>query len=97
MTKNELIAAVAERTRLSRIAAAAAVEATFDIMTATLRDGDEVKIMGFGNFKVAESAARTGRDPRTGESVQIAASRRARFTAGKALKDAINRPVQREG
>jgi DNA-binding protein HU-beta len=90
MTKNELIAAVAGKTHLSRIAAAAAVDATFDLITATLRRGEEVKIMGFGNFRVVERAAREGRDPRTGAPVQIEASRRLRFSAGKILKDAVN-------
>ena len=91
MTKNELIAAVADKTRLSRLDAAAAVEATFDAITATLQTGGEVKIMGFGNFKVVERAARDGRDPRTGAPVKIEASKRPRFSAGKGLKDAVNR------
>ncbi|HLN10754.1 MAG TPA: HU family DNA-binding protein [Xanthobacteraceae bacterium] len=91
MTKNELIAAVAEKTQLGRTEAAAAVEATFDVITAALKDGTEVKIMGFGNFRVADRAAREGRDPRTGEPVKIAAARRPKFSAGKGLKDAINR------
>jgi len=91
MTKNELIAAVAGKTRMTKIAAAAAVEATFDIMTAVLKKGGEVKIMGFGNFRVVRRAARDGRDPRTGAPVKIKASKRPRFSAGKGLKDAINR------
>jgi DNA-binding protein HU-beta len=90
MTKNELIAAVAEKTNLGRTEAAAAVEATFDVITAALKQGTEVKIMGFGNFRVADRAAREGRDPRTGEPVQIAAAKRPKFSAGKGLKDAIN-------
>ena len=91
MTKNELIAAVAEKATLGRTEAAAAVEATFEVITAALKGGEEVKIMGFGNFRVADRAAREGRDPRTGQPVQIAASRRPKFSAGKGLKDAINR------
>jgi DNA-binding protein HU-beta len=91
MTKNELIAAVADKTRLSRIEAASAVDATFDLITAALHAGGEVKIMGFGNFRVVQRAAREGRDPRTGEPVKIAATRRPRFAAGKGLKDAVNR------
>jgi DNA-binding protein HU-beta len=90
MTKNELIAAVADKTRMSKIAAAAAVEATFDVITATLKTGGEVKIMGFGNFSVVGRAARDGRDPRTGAPVRIKASKRPRFAAGKALKEAVN-------
>ncbi|HET9902392.1 MAG TPA: HU family DNA-binding protein [Xanthobacteraceae bacterium] len=90
MTKNELIAAVAERASLTRAAATMAVEATFETIAGTLRKGGEVKIAGFGNFKVSKRAAREGRDPRTGETVQIAAAKRPKFTAGKALKDAVN-------
>jgi DNA-binding protein HU-beta len=90
MTKNELIAAVAEKTGIGKNEAAAAIEATFDVITAALKDGAEVKIMGFGNFRVADRAAREGRDPRTGGPVQIAAAKRAKFTAGKGLKDALN-------
>jgi DNA-binding protein HU-beta len=91
MTKNELIAAVADKTHMSRIAAASAVDATFDLITAALRADGEVKIMGFGNFRVVERAARDGRAPRTGAPVKIEASRRLRFAAGKGLKDAVNR------
>jgi DNA-binding protein HU-beta len=91
MTKNELIAAVAERTHMSKIAAASAVEATFDAITATLKNGGEVKIMGFGVFRVVRRAARDGRDPRTGAPVRIKASKRLRFAAGKGLKEAVNR------
>jgi DNA-binding protein HU-beta len=91
MTKNELIAAVAEKTGASRTDAASAVEATFEAIGATLGKGGEVKIAGFGNFKVAKRAAREGRDPRSGQPVQIPASKRPKFSAGKALKDLCNR------
>jgi DNA-binding protein HU-beta len=91
MTKNELTAAVADKTRISRIAAAAAVDATFEVMIATLQAGKEIKIVGFGNFKVVERPARNGRDPRTGAAVAIKASKRTRFSAGKALREAVNR------
>ena len=90
MTKNELIAAVAEKAGLSRTDAAGAVEATFEAISNTLGKGGEVKISGFGNFKVAARAAREGRDPRTGQPVKIAAAKRPKFTAGKALKDVCN-------
>jgi DNA-binding protein HU-beta len=90
MTKNELIAGVAEKTGLGKTESAAAVEATFDLITAALKDGGEVKITGFGNFRVIHRAAREGRDPRTGGPVQIAAAKRPKFTAGKGLKDALN-------
>ena len=90
MTKNELIAAVADKTSMSRNDAAGAVEATFDAIASTLGKGGEVKIAGFGNFKVASRAEREGRDPRTGQPVKIPASKRPKFSAGKALKDACN-------
>jgi DNA-binding protein HU-beta len=91
MTKNELIAAVAGKAQMTKTAAATAVEATFDAITSTLKRGDEVKIMGFGNFRVVKRAAREGRDPRTGMPVKIKAAKRPRFSAGKGLKEAVNR------
>jgi DNA-binding protein HU-beta len=91
MTKHELIALVANKTQMTKTAAATAVDATFDAITATLKKGGEVKIMGFGNFRVVKRAAREGRDPRTGTPVKIRASRRPRFSAGKGLKAAVNR------
>ena len=90
MTKNELIAAVADKAGLSKTDAASAVEATFDSIAGALKSGEEVKIMGFGNFKVVKRAAREGRDPRTGQPVEIKASTRPKFSPGKGLKDAIN-------
>jgi DNA-binding protein HU-beta len=90
MTKAELIAAVAEKASLSRTDATSAVEATFDAIASTLGKGGEVKISGFGNFKVANRAEREGRDPRTGQPVKIPASKRPKFSAGKALKDVVN-------
>ena len=69
----------------------AAVDATFDAITSTLKKGGEVKIMGFGDFRVVKRAAREGRDPRTGAPVKIKAAKRPRFSAGKGLKDAVNR------
>jgi DNA-binding protein HU-beta len=91
MTKNELIAAVADKAQMTKTAASAAVDATFDAITATLKKGGEVKIMGFGNFRVVKRAAREGRDPRTGAPVKIKAARRPRFSAGKGLKEAVNK------
>jgi len=90
MTKNELIAVIAGKTQMTKTATANVIEATFDAITTTLRKGDDVKIMGFGNFRVVKRAAREGRDPRTGEPVSIKASRRPRFSAGKGLKEAVN-------
>jgi DNA-binding protein HU-beta len=91
MTKNELIAMVADRAQMTKSAASAAVDATFDAITVTLKKGGEVKIMGFGNFRVVKRAAREGRDPRTGAPVKIKAARRPRFSAGKGLKEAVNK------
>ena len=90
MTKNELIATVADKTHLTKTAAAAVVDATFDAITSSLKSGTAVKITGFGNFRVVSRNAREGRDPRTGAPVTIPASRRARFAAGKGLKEAVN-------
>jgi DNA-binding protein HU-beta len=91
MTKNELISAVADKAQMTKTAAASAVDATFDAITSTLKRGGEVKIMGFGNFRVVKRAAREGRDPRTGAPVKIKAAKRPRFSAGKGLKEAVNR------
>jgi len=91
MNKNDLIAAVADTTGMSKANAGQAVDATFDAITNALKVGDEVKVIGFGNFLVAKRAASTGRNPRTGEAIAIAASKTPKFRAGKGLKDAVNR------
>jgi DNA-binding protein HU-beta len=67
------------------------VDATFEAIEGALKSGQEVKIIGFGNFSVAKRAASTGRNPRTGETIKIAASKTPKFKAGKGLKDAVNR------
>ena len=90
MNKTELTAAVAEKTGLSKNAAAAAVQAVTDIITDELKAGRKVQIVGFGTFEVNERAAREGRNPQTGETMTISASRAPKFKAGKALKDAVN-------
>jgi DNA-binding protein HU-beta len=90
MTKNELIALVADKTSMTKTAAASAVDATFDTITTTPKGGGDLKFMGFGNFRVVKRAAREGRDPRTGAPVQIKAANRPRFSAGKGLKEAVN-------
>ncbi len=90
MNKNDLIAAVADKTGMSKAGAGQAVDATFDAITDALKMGDDVKIIGFGNFAVAKRAASMGRNPRTGEAIQIAASKSPKFKAGKGLKDAVN-------
>ena len=90
MNRNDLVDAVAERTGLAKSDAARAVEAVLGTVTETLQKGDAVVIAGFGTFAVKTRAARTGRNPRTGESIAIPASRVSSFKAGKALKDALN-------
>ena len=89
MNKTELIAAVAEQSGLSKKDATAAVAAVFEEITNALVKGDKVQLIGFGNFEVRERAARTGRNPLTGEELNIAASKVPAFKAGKALKDAV--------
>jgi DNA-binding protein HU-beta len=90
MNKNDLVDAVAERTGLARSDAARAIEATLAAVTDALKAGDTVALSGFGSFVAKTRAARTGRNPRTGESLAIPASRAPAFKAGKALKDALN-------
>jgi DNA-binding protein HU-beta len=90
VNKNDLVDAVAERTGLAKSDAARAVEAVLGAVTETLQKGDQVALSGFGTFVVKARAARTGRNPRTGESIAIPASRVPAFKAGKALKDALN-------
>lgn len=90
MNKTELIAAIAKETELSRKDAELAVKAFADVVTAELKKGEKVQLVGFGTFEVSERAAREGRNPQTGETMQIKASKSPKFTAGKALKDALN-------
>ena len=90
MNKAELIEAVAEAADISKASAARCVDTVFERITASLAAGDAVTIVGFGSFAVKARTARTGRNPRTGESIQIAAARLPGFKAGKALKDAVN-------
>lgn len=90
MNKNDLIAAVASSTDLSKADATKAVDGVLEAVTGSLKSGNEVRLVGFGTFSVANRAASTGRNPRTGESIQIPASKQPKFKAGKALKDAVN-------
>ncbi len=90
MNKNDLIAAVAEGTGLSKADSAKAVDGVFDAITRSLRRGDEVRLVGFGTFTVATRAASEGRNPRTGERIRIPASKQPKFKAGKGLKDAVS-------
>ena len=90
MNKGELIEAVANSSGLSRADATKAVDSVLDTITSTLSSGGSVSLVGFGTFSVKARAARAGRNPRTGETIQIPASNVPGFKAGKALKDAVN-------
>ncbi len=90
MNKNDLIAAVADSTGLSKADSAKAVDGVFDSITGSLKKGTEVRLVGFGTFSVARRKASEGRNPRTGEKINIPASNQAKFKAGKGLKDALN-------
>ena len=89
MTKSELVDQVADRAGLTKQDATRAVEAVLSTISDTLRRGSEVSVSGFGKFHVSQRGARSGVNPRTGERIQIAASRVPRFTAGSALKSAV--------
>ena len=91
MNKSELINAVAKSADMSRKDAEKAVTAAVDAMVAALKNGEKVQIVGFGGFEVKERAARAARNPRTGEEIQIDASRSVSFKPGKALKDQISK------
>ena len=90
MNKNELIAAVADQAGLTKADASKAVEAVFDTITGALKKSDDVRLVGCGTLSVSKRKASTGRNPRTGEPMTIAASTQPKFKAGKGLKDAVN-------
>jgi DNA-binding protein HU-beta len=90
MNKTDLINAVADSSGLSKGDASNAVDAVMDSIGSALKSGDSVALIGFGTFSVKSRSARTGRNPRTGETIQIKASKIPSFKAGKALKDAVN-------
>ena len=90
MNKNELVQKVADSSGISRSDASRAVDSMIDTITQTLAQGDDVRLVNFGTFSVAKRKASTGRNPRTGEPMQIKASTQPKFKAGKALKDAVN-------
>ena len=90
MNKQELIATVADRAGLSRGDSSKAVEAVFDTIQASLKKGDEVRLVGFGTFSCSKRKASTGRNPRTGAPMTIKASTQPKFRAGKGLKDSVN-------
>ena len=90
MNKTELVAAMAEQAGLSKKDAEAALKAFTDVVTNELKANGKVQLVGFGTFEVSERASREGRNPQTGETMTIAASKAPKFKAGKALKDMIN-------
>lgn len=90
MNKTELIAAIAEKAELSKKDSEKALKAFVDVVTEELKKEHKVQVVGFGTFEVSSRSARTGRNPQTGEEMEIAACKAPKFKAGKALKDAIN-------
>ncbi|MCR4650399.1 MAG: HU family DNA-binding protein [Lachnospiraceae bacterium] len=90
MNKTELVAAMAEKSGLEKNKAEAALKAFTDVVADELKKGGKVQLVGFGTFEVSERAAREGRNPQTGKSMKIAASKAPKFKAGKALKDMVN-------
>lgn len=90
MNKGDFVAAIAESADMTKADAERAVEAVFSVVKQALKSGDSISLVGFGTFSVRKRAARTGRNPRTGDTITIKASKVPAFKAGKALKDAIN-------
>ena len=91
MNKAELVAAIAAKTELSKKDSEKALKAFLDVVAEELKKGEKVQLVGFGTFEVAKRAAREGRNPQTGKSMKIAASKAPKFKAGKALKDVVNK------
>ena len=90
MNKSELIDAISKSADISKASAGKALDGTLTAIKATLKKGQSVTVVGFGTFKVGKRAARTGRNPRTGAAIKIKAAKVPKFSAGKALKDAVN-------
>ena len=90
MNRTELVAAMAEKTQLSKKDADLALKAFIDVVSEEMQKGEKVQLVGFGTFEVSERAAREGRNPQTGETMTIAASKSPKYKAGKALKDLVN-------
>ena len=90
MNKTQLIDKIADGADISKAAAGRALDAFVEAVTETLQEGETVSLVGFGTFSVRERAARTGRNPQTGEPIEIAAAKTPGFKAGKSLKDAVN-------
>ena len=91
MNKTELVVAMAEKTELSKKDAEKALKAFTDVVAEELAKGEKIQLVGFGTFEVADRPAREGRNPKTGETMKIAASKAPKFKAGKALKDVVNK------
>ncbi len=91
MNKTELVAAIAEKAEISKKDAENALKAFVDVTSAELKKGEKVQLVGFGTFEVSKRSARTGRNPQTGETMKIKASKAPKFKAGKALKDFVNK------
>jgi DNA-binding protein HU-beta len=90
MNKGDLVSAVAEKASLTKVQATEAIDAAIDAITGALKAGEEVKLVGFGTFGVADRAAGTARNPRTGETIKVPASKTPKFKAGAGLKEAVN-------
>ena len=90
MNKAELVSAISDKAELSKKDAEAALKAFTDVIAEELKKGEKIQLVGFGTFEVSERAARTGRNPQTGEEMTIPASKAPKFKAGKALKDLMN-------
>ena len=90
MNKSQLIAAVAEKSNMTKKDAEAAVNAVTETIVSALKDGEKVQLVGFGTFEVKTRGARTGRNPKTGESIEVPATKHPAFSASKALKDQMN-------
>jgi len=91
VNKSDLVDAIAKSAEISKAAAARALDSTVDSITKSLKKGDSVSLVGFGTFKVGKRAARNGRNPRTGATIKIKAAKVPKFSAGKGLKDAVNK------
>ncbi len=91
MNRMELVAAIAEKTELSKKDAEKALKAFTDVVAEELKKGEKIQLVGFGTFEVSERAAREGRNPKTGKTMTIEASKTPKFKAGKALKDEVNK------
>jgi DNA-binding protein HU-beta len=90
VNKSELVEAIAQSADISKASATRALDAAVESIKSALKNGDTVNLVGFGTFRVDKRAARTGRNPRTGEAIEIKAAKIPKFTAGKGLKDAVN-------